>query len=349
MRRLSSLLLVVLALGLIAGCGGGDDDGAAANADVNTLLDDTFAGERNIDSGQVDLKLSVESQGGNVNADLKGPFQSTGDGTLPQFQLTASLTGPDLDYDLGVTSTGDAAFVSLQGTDYAVSKPVFDQFKAGYEQAQQQGGQENQSLASLGIDPRDWLTDAQIAGEAEVGDTETIKITGGVDVPKLLEDINQALEQARSLGIQGSEDIPERLSQQQIQQVEQAIRDLSVEIYTGADDHILRRLVIALDVQAEEGTEIAGSGSAALRLDLSLLEVNEDQEIEAPDDARPFEELVGQAGGLGLGGAGGSGGGSGGGDGGGASQENLEKYSQCIQDAGNDTQKARECANLLTP
>ena len=107
--------------------------------------------------------------------------------------------------------------------------------------------------------------------------------------------------------------------------------------------------MIALDVQAEEGTEIAGSGSAALRLDLSLLEVNEDQEIEAPDDARPFEELVGQAGGLGLGGAGGSGGGSGGGDGGGASQENLEKYSQCIQDAGNDTQKARECANLLTP
>jgi hypothetical protein len=347
-RRLYSLLLVVLALGLVAGCGGGDDDGdAAEGADVNALLDDTFSGERTIDSGQVDLKLSVESQGGNVNADLKGPFQSQGDGQLPQFQLTASLTGPDLNYDLGVTSTGDEAFVSLQGTDYAVSKPVFDQFKAGYEQAQQQGGQENQSLASLGIDPRNWLTDARVAGEAEVGGTETIKITGGVDVPKLLEDVNELLEQARSLGIQGSEDIPERLSAEQIQQVEQAIRDLSVEIYTGADDRILRRLVVDLDVQAPEGSEIAGSGSAALRLDLSLLEVNEDQEIEAPDDPRPFEELVGQAGGLGLGGAGGSGGGSGGG--GGASQENLEEYSRCIQEAGNDTQKARECADLLTP
>jgi hypothetical protein len=344
-RRLYSLLLLVLALGLVAGCGGDDDDDAARSADVNTLLDETFSGERNIDSGQVDLKLAVESQGGNVNADLEGPFQSAGDRTLPRFQLTATLTGPDLDYDLGVTSTGDEGFVSLQGTDYAVSKPVFDQFKAGYEQAQQQGAQDDQSLASLGIDPRQWLTDARVAGESDVGGTETIKITGGVDVPKLLEDVNEALEQARSLGLQGSEDIPERLSQEQIQQVEQAIRNLSVEIHTGADDRILRRLVIALDIQAPEGTEVAGSGSAAVRLDLSLLEVNEDQEIEAPDDPRPFEELVGEAGGLGLGGAGSSGSGSGGG----ASQENLEKYSQCIQDAGNDTQKARECADLLTP
>jgi hypothetical protein len=344
-RRLYSLLLLVLALGLVAGCGGGDDDDAARSADVNTLLDETFSGERSIDSGQVDLKLAIESQGGNVNADLEGPFQSAGDRTLPRFQLTATLTGPDLDYDLGVTSTGDEGFVSLQGTDYAVSKPVFDQFKAGYEQAQQQGAQDDQSLASLGIDPRQWLTAPRVAGESDVGGTETIRITGGVDVPKLLEDVNEALEQARSLGLQGSEDIPERLSQEQIQQVEQAIRNLSVEIHTGADDRILRRLVIALDIQAPEGTEVAGSGSAALRLDLSLLEVNEDQEIEAPDDPRPFEELVGEAGGLGLGGAGGSGSGSGGG----ASQENLEKYSQCIQDAGNDTQKARECADLLTP
>jgi hypothetical protein len=349
-RRLYSLLILVLALGLIAGCGGGDDDDdPAAGTDVNTLLDETFSGEKEINSGQVDLKLEVESQGGNVSADLKGPFQSEGDGTLPQFQLTASLTGPDLDYDLGVTSTGDEGFVSLQGTDYAVSKPVFDQFKAGYEQAQQQGGQENQSLASLGIDPRNWLTDARVAGEADVGDTETIKITGGVDVPKLLEDVNELLEQARSLGLQGSEDIPERLSAEQMQQVEQAIRDLSVEIYTGADDRILRRLVVALDLEAPEGSGLPGGGTAALRLDISLLEVNEDQEIEAPDDPRPFEELVGQAGGLGLGGAGGSGSGSGGGGGGGASQENLEEYSRCIQEAGNDTQKARECADLLTP
>ena len=348
MRRLYWLPLVVLALGLIAGCGGGDDDDdAARGADVNRLLDETFAGGRDINSGQLDLKLAVESQGGNVTADLKGPFQSEDDRTLPKFQLTASLTGPDLDYDVGATSTGDEGFVSLQGNDYAVSKAVFDQFKAGYEQAQQQGGQEDQSLASLGIDPRQWLTNARNAGASEVGGTETIKITGGVDVPKLLEDVNQALEQARSLGLQGSQDIPERLSQQQVQQVEQAIRDLSVEIHTGADDRILRRLVIALDVQAAEGSGLPGGGTASVRLDLSLLEVNEDQEIEAPDDPRPFEELVGEAGGLGLGG-GSSGGGSGSG-GGGASQENLEKYSQCIQDAGNDTEKARECSQLLTP
>jgi hypothetical protein len=345
-RRLYSLLLVVLALGLIAGCGGGDDDDEAARgADVNRLLDETFAGGSDINSGQIELTLAAESQNGNVKADLKGPFQSEGDRTLPKFDLSASLTGPDLNFDAGVTSTGDEGFVNFQGTDYEVSKPVFDQFKAGYEQAQQQGGQD-QSLASLGIDPREWLTNARNAGPSEVGGTETIKITGGVDVPKLLEDVNQALEQARSLGLQGSQDLPERLSPQQIQQVEQAVRDLTVEIHTGAEDRILRRIVIALGLEAPEGSGVA-AGSATLRLDLSLLDVNEDQEIEAPDDPRPFSELVGEAGPLGLRSEEESG--SVPGQGGGASQENLEKYSRCIQDAGNDTQKARECSELLGP
>ncbi len=45
------------------------------------------------------------------------------------------------------------------------------------------------------MDPRKWLTDPKIDGDAKVGDDDTTKISGGVDVGKLLDDVNNALEQ----------------------------------------------------------------------------------------------------------------------------------------------------------
>jgi hypothetical protein len=349
-RILVSMLAALMALALVA-CGG-DSDEATDSTDVNQLLEETFSGEKQIDSGRIDLAIALEAQGGtepgSVRVNLSGPFQSEGEGKLPQLQLELSFEGGGQSLTAGVTSTGDQGFVNFQGTDYEVSGPVFQQFKAAFEQAQQQASsqQGGQSLATLGIDPRKWLTNAQNAGEAEVGDTETIKITGQVDVPKLLDDVNAALERLRSLGVQGSEDLPERLTDEQKQQAADAIDGLNVEIYTGKEDKILRRLLVTLDLTAPEGSEVGGATSANVRLDLQLLDVNEDQEIEAPSDAKPFEELVQSLGGLGLS----LGGAQGGTDSGEApTQENLEEFSQCVQEAGSDTEKQRECSELLTP
>lgn len=343
MRKLLLMLLVsALPLGLVAGCGGSDENEADSSTDVNQLLEQTFAGGKQIESGKLDV--SVRAEGGDIEspiaAKLSGPFQSEGEKRLPRVALTASLNGNGQSFDAGLVNTGDKGFVSFQGTNYEVSGPVFQQFKAAYEQTA--SSEQGQSLASLGIDPRKWLTNARNAGDAEVGDTETIKITGDVDVPKLLDDVNAALEKMRSLGLQGSEQLPEQLTPEQKRQAVDAVKDISVEIYTGKDDKILRRLLIAMTLQAPN------QGQAAdVDLDISLLDVNEDQEIAEPSDAKPFSELAQKLGGLG--GLGGSSGGSGSGSGGGASQENLEKYSQCIQDAGGDTAKARKCADLLTP
>ena len=90
-----------------------------------------------------------------------------------------------------------------------VSDQVFKQFKAGYEQAQKQGGkQQNQSLSSLGLDPRQWLTNPKNEGDAKVGDDDTIKITGGIDVNKLLDDVNRRCRRRATLGVQGRSSCP---------------------------------------------------------------------------------------------------------------------------------------------
>jgi hypothetical protein len=340
-RTLAFLLVALLA---VAGCGG---DAADSGSDVDELLRDTFAGGKAIESGRLDIALGFDSEGGQpVDIKLAGPFQSQGAGRVPLLDLDASFAGGGQTLEAGLTATEDRAFVSYGPDTYEIAAPVFEQFKAGYEEAaKKSAGQQNQSLASLGIDPRRWLTNARNEGEAEVGGTDTIKITGDVDVLKLLEDVDQALERVRSLGVQGAEQLPERLTEEEKRQTAEAVERLNVEIYTGAEDRILRRMVVALGLKQPEG------GSADVEFDLQLLDVNEDQEIEAPENAKPFEELAAQLeglglGDLGLGGAPGSGSGSGSGEG--ATQESLEQYSQCIQEAAGNSDEVRKCADLLT-
>jgi hypothetical protein len=340
----SAVLALAILLALLAGCGGGGD-AADGSTDVDQLLRDTFAGGKEISSGRIDASVDVKADG-TVAMKLSGPFQSTGKGKLPKLDLKASFEGEGESLSGGVTTTGDQGFVAFGGTQYAIAGPVFEQFKAGFEQSAKQGsGQQNQSLASLDMDPRRWLTNARNAGEAKVGDTDTVKITGDVDVPKLLDDVNRALERIRSLGVQGSDQLPDQLTDAERKQVTDAVQDLSVEIHTGAEDRILRRMLISLRVQNAQDA----SQTADVRLDLQLLDLNEDQDIEAPDDAKPFEELVKQLEALGLGNLGGLGAGAGSAGGGsGTSQGNIEEYSKCIQDAQGDNAKIRKCADLLT-
>jgi hypothetical protein len=349
LRSLLPLVLALLALGLVAGCGGGDDNAADSSTDVDQLLKDTFSGKKDIKSGKIDLALNADSGGQTFAVKVSGPFESQGTGKLPKIDIDASLEGGGQSFQAGVTSTGDQGFVSYGGTDYAVPGPVFQQFKAGFEQSAKQGGSNgNQSLTSLGIDPSKWLTNAKNEGEVKVGDTDTVKITGDVDVPKLLDDVNNALQKIRKLGGAQAAQLPDQLSEQDKKQAQDAIKDLSVEIYTGADDKILRRMVIAMKLDVPQSS--GGSSQAAnLKLDLQLLDLNQGQEIKAPENTKPLAQLMSKLQGLGIGslGSGGTAGGQSGSSG--TSQENLQKYSQCIQDANGDNSKIRKCADLLTP
>src|SRR4051794_5250960 len=274
-HRLRPLMLLVTAVMVLAvtACGGGNDDKATSSSDVDQLLKDTFSGSSNVKSGKLNLLMKLDSgaagaAAGPVSVKLAGPFESQGTGRLPKFKLDAALSGAGQNLQAGATSTGDKGFISFRGQDYAVSDQIFKQFKASYEEAQKKnGGNSNQSLATLGIDPRKWLKNPKNAGEAKVGDEDTIKITGDVDVNALLDDLDQALGRARSLGLQGSDNLPSRLTPEQRKQFADSVENLKVEIYTGKKDTILRRMVVKLGLRQASDE----SKTANVRFDLSLL------------------------------------------------------------------------------
>src|SRR3712207_31952 len=95
-RRMSflSALPVLLAALVLGACGGGDE-GAPSSGDVDALLEQTFSGDKKIESGVVDLKLALDAQGGQQDGafdiTLAGPFQTQGAKQLPRFAMTAKV------------------------------------------------------------------------------------------------------------------------------------------------------------------------------------------------------------------------------------------------------------------
>ena len=173
----------------------------------------------------------------------------------------------------GVTWTGEKAFATLDGKTYAVPSLLVGQLAAGVEQAFGKGG------PMIGIDLKRWVPNPVNAGTAQVGGVETVKLTGEADVKRVLADVEPADRAAAAAA--GARDEPERTGEARAGAGRRGqVADRTV--YTGAEDQILRRLVVDGDAKS----------SGAGLLDLTLTKVGEDQQIAAPNDARPFNELL---------------------------------------------------------
>jgi hypothetical protein len=368
-RLLSLAVVALLGAGLVAGCGGDDEGG---DEDPQQVLDETFSNDQAINSGVFDLSLGISAEGdegGSFDASLAGPFQGdeNATGEFPQFDLTASLTGEgggeSIDFEGGLIATSDQAFVSYQDNTYEVPQEFFDQIKQLSEQAAAQSEKQQSKDSSavferLGIDPSGWVTEPTNEGNEDVEGTETIHIHADADIPAIVEDFQSAVEQS---GAGAASQLPPDA----LQQLEDAVDEASIDVYTGAEDRILRRLTLNLGITPPEGE--SGVTSADVEFSLTFSEVNEDQTIEAPSDARSFSDLETEIGlppgtlesalsgglGGGLGGLGGGslGGGSLGGGGsvpqlpgpgGGGGGGSADALTKCLQNA-TSQQELNDC------
>jgi hypothetical protein len=354
MRRL--LLLFVLPL-IVAGCGGGSGGGDASTAQ---LLKDTFSGGKTVKSGKLDVSLGFEAKGlptltGPVALKLSGPFQSEGAGKLPKFDFDLALAAGGQTVQAGAVSLGDSGYLKFGGKAYTVDKALFDQFRTGYEKSQAQAKSKDAgpSFKALGVDPAHWLKDARKVGKADVGGTSTFHITSGVDVPRFLADVNRLLSKAKNLGGSTTQGVPQGLSPTVQSVIESSVKSAQVDVYTGASDHTLRRLALSVSLVVPKAAQQSAGGlkSGELRFDLQIADLNADQSISAPANARPLSELQQALGVL-----------QGGGSGGTATAPATttpapttttpsagapKAYLDCVQKAGTDIAKVQQCAGLL--
>jgi hypothetical protein len=142
-RKRSVLLLAALAAlaAILSACGGG---GGGSSEDPQKVIESaTFEG---IESGEVDVSLNISSKGGKggeLKAELSGPFQTTGKESLPELGLAikakGEAEGEKIDFEGGLTVLGDRAFIAYSGKNYEVDPTTFGFIKSGFEEAQQEG------------------------------------------------------------------------------------------------------------------------------------------------------------------------------------------------------------------
>jgi hypothetical protein len=348
---LAACALALTVAAVLAACG--DDDSDAASEDPQTVLEQTFENENTIASGNLDLSLSGSAegeQGGSFEASLSGPFQGDPDDptTIPELDVSASVSGEgagqSVDFDGGVTITADNAYVEIRDQAYEIGEAQFAQIKDGLEAQTDTAESAEESSASfeelctqaLGqvggdasaceIDFSTWLTNLTNEGTEEVGGAETVHVSGDANTEQILTDIGELAGMIPGASSQSFDPA-------QLGTFSDVVTEASIDVYSGTDDSLLRRLDASLTLDPSKLGIPVGIGIIEASLSFEIADLNEDQTIEAPADARPIQELGGGFDLGGLGGVGGLGLPGGGGGGGGATGLPDAEAQQCIEEA----------------
>ncbi len=330
------LAIALPIIAIVAGCGGGS---SSSSEDPQQVLDQTFNNPTKITSGKLDLSIDGSAEGqqsGNFSATISGPFQTdpSNKTAFPQLDLAVSVSGsqggPSISFDGSLIATKDNAYVEYQNQAYEVGTAAFQQFAAAYAKAAKQNqanGSSSTGFSQFGIDPKTWLTNVSNEGTTDIDGTNTIHIHGDADVSKIVTDLQKVSQQTSGA--------TQQISPDQLKQLTDAVQTASIDVYSGADDHLLRKLAVSLSIVPPSST---GSSVSKINVNFSitLSDVNQAQTITGPSNAKPIADLLSQLGipGLGLPGVGGTGGFSipGGGSSSGAGSSSSS-YQNCVAQA----------------
>lgn len=286
MRRPLLLLVAIASFGLAA-CGGGDDDGSSASrGDARELLQRAFRTPVNSAVLDFDGRLELDGgENGGFRVKLSGPFVSQGERRIPKVDLDVSVESAGQNLTGGVVYTGDNAFVQFGGQAFAVGKDVVGTFNRQIERSVK--GAAGRSI--LGIDAAAWVRDPRVEGEEDVAGTSTTKVSGGVDVLRVVDDIAKLGDELGPMA--GADSL--KLSDEDRELIGDMIDESRVEVYV-AGDGTLRRLALDVGFQVPEDrrADFDGAKGGSAKIDLTFDKVGEEQEIKAPEDAQPLSRLL---------------------------------------------------------
>jgi hypothetical protein len=297
--RFAFSFAALLALAVaFAACGGGS--GKSGEEPQQVIDEATFQG---IESGDLDLSLAIRaagSEGGKVDIGLSGPFQGEAGAKHPRFDLAAKakgrIGGEAVDFEGGLTLLPNTAYVEYEGVEYEVDPTTFSFVEGAIEEAQQRnGGGEAESLTACQEEAgrlkiSSFLEGLKNEGSADVGGTETTKVSGELNVAGGIDSALELIEGPAckaQLGAAGP--LPSKTEIDKAKrEVEGAVKVAHADVYVG-DDDIVRQ--VSAQLKIEPKSPGSGPRKVEIDLDVKLTGVNEEQEISAPAKSKPLNQL----------------------------------------------------------
>jgi len=281
---------------ILGACGGGGGD---SSEDPQKVIESaTFEG---IESGELDISLNVSSKGdkgGELKAELSGPFQTTGKESLPELALAIKANGEaegeKIDFEGGLTVLGDRAFIAYSGKNYEVDPTTFGFIKSGFEEVEQEGAKESGGgettdcqKAAESLNLGEFIDNLENEGSEDIDGVGTTKLSGDLNPKSAIEAIIKLTENsACSSELEATGAVPLDELKEQQSELPETIKKAHVTVNIGEDDHIPRKIAGEMTIEPKGTDE-----PAEVEFEFTLSKVNEKQTIKAPAGAKPIGKL----------------------------------------------------------
>jgi hypothetical protein len=269
-RRLAALLAI---LGLAVGCG---------QSDSQRILSQTADNLAEIHSGDLTLRLVVsprEGTKGRVGFELRGPF-ALRPGGLPVAKVAYTQITGDREATATFISTGAKAYAEINGKAYELPPDATESVRRAAS-----GG--NGGLG--GLDISSWVEHPAVEQGGLVGGAPTDHVSADLDVVSAA---NGLLGLVRQLG----RDAP-TLEGDQAKQLQDAVESSSFDVWSGSQDHLLRRLVLkaklGFDVPSSLQRALGEVVGARVEFELGISKPNQPVSVAPPVNPLPSSQLPG--------------------------------------------------------
>lgn len=279
-RRPRWVTAAAFALTLGAACGGG----SASEAEKVTEATASKLGD--IRSGVLQFRLVAGAAGSDAPTDvgfeLAGPFALPEPGALPVTRIDYTQIAGETRTTTQLISTGSRAFVVIDGTAYQLPFEQTESLRAPTDTP------ENDGFGGLRID--EWIEDPELSPGEPVADTPTDRITGDVDVVRTLNDL---FAFGRRVGA-AELALPE-ITGDDAEQLRDVTESATVELLTGTEDRLLRRLSVDIRLAAQVPPNVRAAlgpvAAARIQLFLAVEQPNTPVTVGAPEGALPSSAL----------------------------------------------------------
>lgn len=315
-------MVVAVAVVLLVRGGGSDD--------ARTVVARGLASDGDLKTAQVNLKLGLTGSAAAGNEpmllEFAGPYVA-GDAKTARFRFDIDVNDSGDTPIATLTSVGGRNYISVGKQAYVLDAAALDDLKD--EDSKKDGGL---SLDALGIDPESWLADPEIVGEEQWDGAKVTHVRSKVDVGRMTDDLKKVVNRAEDSDQVSTE---AKTAAGALGSIEQDITSATMDVWVAKGKGAMRRLQI--DVRLKDGR---------VALDLALSKIDEPVKVDAPKNARPFDELLSVfAAVTGSKGATGTAAPSSG-SGTDSAPAAGGAYADCVQAAGDDVGKLQACADV---